>query len=250
MRKLGYILILILLFSCNGENVPDCFQNAGPIVQKEFTLVAFNKIIVFERVELIIKDEATQKVIVETGEYLLNDIDVSVKDGRLTLRNNNTCNLTRDYGITKVYVSSPNLVEIRNSSGLTVSSDGVLNYDSFKLLSEDFNAPELYHTDGDFDLEVNSNSIVVVTNDVSNVFMSGEVDSININFASGDGRFEGANLIAQNINVFHRSSNDMILNPQQSLTGEIRSTGDIKSVNEPPTVDVEEFYTGRLIFLD
>lgn len=250
MKKVVYILILVLLFSCNGENVPDCFQNAGNIVQQEFTLNTFDKITVFERVELTIKDEAEQKVVVETGAYLLNDIEVLVEDGRLIIRNNNACNLTRDYGITKVYVSSPNLTEIRQSSGLTVSSDGVLNYNSIVLFSEDFNASEEFHTNGDFNLIVNSSSIGVVTNDVSNVFMSGSVQNLNITFASGDGRFEGANLIAQNINVFHRGSNDMILNPQQSLTGEIRSTGDVISLNQPSTVDVEEFYTGQLIFQD
>lgn len=250
MRVILHILILVLLFSCNGENVPDCFQNAGNIVQQEFTLNVFDKITVFERVELIIKDETEQKVVVETGEYLLNDIEVSVEDGRLIIRNNNTCNLTRDYGITKVYVSSPNLTEIRQSSGLTISSDGALNYDSIVLLSEDFNASEEFHTNGNFNLEINSETVRITTNDNSSVFLSGAVTNINIGFFSGDGRFEGANLIAQNINVFHRGSNDMIINPQQSLTGEIRSTGDVISLNQPSTLDVEEFYTGQLIFQD
>ncbi|MFT4803434.1 MAG: hypothetical protein ACI9YE_000627, partial [Psychroserpens sp.] len=47
-----------------------------------------------------------------------------------------------------------------------------------------------------------------------------------------------------------RSSNDMIINAQQSLTGEIRSTGDVIVVNTPLVVDVEQFYTGALIFED
>ena len=47
--------------------------------------MSFNKITVFSRVELIIKQEATQKVIVETGEYLLNDIEVKVENNRLLI---------------------------------------------------------------------------------------------------------------------------------------------------------------------
>ena len=42
----------------------------------------------------------------------------------------------------------------------------------------------------------------------------------------------------------------MIINPQQSLTGVITGTGDVIAVNRPPVVDVEERYTGRLIFED
>jgi len=248
MKHLVYIFIGIILLSCNGDNVPDCFQNSGSIIQQEFEVSTFDKITVFERIELVITDEPTQKVVVETGEHLLNDIEVKVENGRLILINNNGCNLTREYGNTKVYVSSPNVTEIQNSSGYSVSSNGVLNYPNLRLLSEDFNYPDVTHTDGDFNLQVNCNRIDITFNNLSSVFISGTVNNLFIGFYSGDSRFEGANLIAQNIDIFQRSSNDMIVNPQQSLTGEIRSTGDVISVNRPPIVDVEEFYTGRLIF--
>lgn len=248
MKHILYLFAAIVLLSCNGDNVPDCFQNSGAIVQQEFVVETFDKITVYERIELIVKDEPTQKVVVGTGEYLMNDIEVKVENGALILKNNNACNLTRDYGITKVYVSSPNLTEIRNSSGLAVSSDGVLNYTNLALVSEDFNATYVTHTDGDFNLQVNCDSIDIVFNNLSRVFISGFVNNLFIGFYSGDARFEGANLTAQNIKVFQRSSNDMIVNPQQSLTGEIRGTGDVISLNRPPIVDVEEFYTGKLIF--
>jgi hypothetical protein len=248
MKHLVSIIVAIVLLSCNGDNVPDCFQNSGAIIQQEFVVETFDKITVYERIELIIKDEPTQKVVVESGEYLMNEVEVNVENGTLILKNNNACNLTRDYGITKVYVSSPNLTEIRNSSGLTVSSDGVLNFSNLRLISEDFNATYVTHTDGDFNLQVNCNRIDIVFNNLSRVFISGFVNNLFIGFYSGDTRFEGANLIAQNIDIFQRSSNDMIVNPQQSLTGEIRGTGDVISLNRPPIVEVEEFYTGKLIF--
>lgn len=248
MRYFVYILVSILLFSCNGENVPDCFQNSGSIVQQEIEVANFDKITVFERIELIISDEPIQKVVLETGEYLLNDIEIKVEAGRLILKNNNGCNLTRNYGITKVYVSSPNLTEIQNSSGLTIKSDGVLNYANLKLLSEDYNYIDVTHTDGDFDLQVNSNTIKVVFNNLSNLSIKGAVNDLNLEFASGDSRFEGRNLVAQHINISHRSSNDIIVNPQQSLKGIIRGTGDVISVNRPPIVEVEQLYTGKLIF--
>jgi len=56
--------------------------------------------------------------------------------------------------------------------------------------------------------------------------------------------------VAQNANIFHRSSNDLIINTQQSITGEIRSTGDVLLVNTPTLIEVEQFYTGQLIFED
>ena len=40
----------------------------------------------------------------------------------------------------------------------------------------------------------------------------------------------------------------MVVNPQQSLEGQLRGTGNLISVNEPPVVEVERIYTGQLIF--
>jgi len=63
-------------------------------------------------------------------------------------------------------------------------------------------------------------------------------------------RFEGQNLIINDLRILQRSANVMIVNPQERLRGEIRGTGDVISVNRPPIVEVEEFFTGRLIFQD
>jgi len=248
MKKIIVFLITTLLLSCNGENVPDCFQNSGDIIQKEFTVATFSRIIVFERTQLIIKEAPEQKIIVETGEYLMDEIEVTVENDQLVLRNNNGCNITRDYGITKIYVSTPNIMEIRSSTGLSVLSDGVLNFETLNLISEDFEAEDEYRTDGDFRMEVNCTELNVVNNNLSNMFLSGTVDNLFIGFYSGDSRFEGRNLIAQNIRIYQRSSNDMIISPQLSLTGEIRSTGDVIVTNEPPLLDVQAYYTGHLIF--
>lgn len=248
MKKYIYILIAIVLLSCHAKVMPDCLQNAGPIIQMEIPVSPFNGIIVFERVQLILKQAPYYEVIVETGEYLRDDIEVKIEDDVLLLKDHNGCNIIRDYGITKIYVSAPNITNLRSSSGLPILSDGVLNYPELMLISEDFEVEGEYHTVGDFNLEVNCKNLNVVTNNLSHMFLSGTVENLNIGFYSGDSRFEGRNLIAQNITIFQRSSNDMILNPQASLKGEIRSTGNVIVVSKPPIVEVETFYKGRLIF--
>jgi hypothetical protein len=235
------------LFSCNNDSAPDCFQNTGDIIEQEFVVDAFDKITVFEGVELIITDAPTQNVVVQTGEYLLSDVKVSVVEGRLILKDENGCNIARDYGVTKVFVSSPNIVEIRNSSNFTVSSNGILNYSELNLLSENFGNEGEYSAIGDFNLQVNCDELQLVFNNLSTAYISGSVTDLFVGFYSGDSRFEGANLIVQNIQIYQRSSNDMILNPQLSLTGEIRSTGDVILVNEPPEMSVQVFYTGQII---
>lgn len=247
MKKLVYILCLVSLLACNSEDAGDCFQKAGSMVQEEINVVDFEKILVNRDVELILKQGSEHKVIIETGKNLLNDVSANVENNQLILVDNNNCNYVRDYGITKVYVTAPNITEIRSSTQYDVSSNGVLNYPNLSLLSEDFNVPGTF-TVGDFRLEINSTNLTVTVNGLSFFYISGHVENATIGFYSGSGRFEGRDLIAQNVKVYHRGSNDMVVNPQQSLTGELVGTGDLISVNQPPIVDVEQVYSGRLIF--
>ncbi|MCF8274003.1 MAG: DUF2807 domain-containing protein [Flavobacteriaceae bacterium] len=247
MKKIIYIAFIILVFSCNSDNAGDCFQTSGDIIQQEISLDAFDKILVNRDVELIIKDGITQNVVIETGKNLLNDVEAIVVGGKLILSDNNNCNYVRDYGITKVYVTSPNITEIRSSTQYDISSNGVLRYPSLTILSEDFNAPDTF-TVGNFRLQIDNLNFNIVFNNLSNCYISGKTNHLNVTYASGTSRFEGRNLMAQNVYIWNRSSNDMILNPIQKITGKISGTGDVICMNHPPIVEVEEQYKGRLIF--
>jgi len=247
MKKLLYIILLVFLFSCNSENAGDCFRTSGSIIQQEVALDVFDKILVNRDIELIIEEGITQKVVIETGENLLNDVEAVVVDDKLILTDNNTCNYVRDYGITKVYVTSPSITEIRSSTQYDISSNGVLTYPNLTILSEDFNAPDTFSV-GNFYLQIDNLSFNVVFNNLSNCYVSGMTNNLNVTFASGLSRFEGRNLLAQKVSVWNRSSNDMIIHPGQEITGKISGTGNVICVNHPPIVNVEEQYKGRLIF--
>ena len=247
MKKLIYIAYVFLLMSCNSENASDCFQTSGKIVQQEVVVEAFDKILVNRDIELIVEEGTMQKVVIETGKNLLNDVEAIVIDGKLILTDNNTCNYVRDYGITKVYVTSPNITEIRSSTQYDISSKGILSFPSLTILSEDFNAPDTF-TIGNFRLQIDNESFNVVFNNLSNCNVSGKTTNLNVTYASGITRFEGRNLMAQKVTIWNRSSNDVIINPIQPIKGKISGTVDVICVNRPPVVDVEEQYKGRLIF--
>jgi len=155
--------------------------------------------------------------------------------------------LVRDFNQTKIFVTAPEITEIRSATQFDISSEGVLTYPSLNLVSEDFNEDTGYTT-GTFHLTMNNQNLRIIGNNIASYFITGEVVNLNVRLFSGTGRFEGADLISQNVQVFHRGSNKIIVNPQQSLKGEIRSTGDVISLNKPDIIEVEEFFSGRLIF--
>ncbi len=247
MRKLYYILILVLLVGCDSENASDCFQRTGDIVRKEIGVPDFTRILVNPNVELILKEGDVTQVIIETGDNLLNEVSATVEGDRLVLNDSNDCAFFRGFNQTKVFITAPNIREIRSATQFDISSDGVLNYPRLTLFSETF-FEDTGNTTGTFHLKIDNQNLSVTGNNIASFFIEGATESLSINFASGLGRFEGANLVAQNVRVLHRGTNKIIVNPQQSITGEIRSTGDVVSVNRPPIVEVSTFFTGKLIF--
>lgn len=250
MRKLvHYCFLLLLLFAgCDSEDANDCFQTAGTIISKEVTVASFDEIIVYERVKLFLQKGKSHEVVVETGENLWNEIEVNVTDNRLSIKNSNACNLFRDYEITKVYVTTPNLTWLQNSSGSTIESIGTLEYPEIWLRSFNQEMDAAIHTDGDFELNLDVEKLRITNDNASNYFLTGKVEYADIFFAGGDGRLEAEDLIVQHYEVFHRGTNKMIINPQQSLKGTIYGLGDIISKNRPPIVNVDTRYTGKLIF--
>lgn len=248
VKNFSYLLIVVLFWSCNTEDGLNCFQASGDIIQQEFDVKVFEKILIRERVQLILTDGPEQKVVVETGENLMNDIIVASFNNTLSVKNDNGCNLVRDYGITKVYVTSPNISEIRNSSGLTILSDGTLSYPTLLLISEDEDNLEEYHIDGDFRLDVEVDFLQINSTGISNFFLTGTAERADFGLFNGDGRIEAQDLEVQDLKVFHRGTQKMIVNPINLIEGEIRGIADVIAVNEPPFVNVTEYYTGKLIF--
>ncbi len=248
MKNAIYILGMLLLIGCSSGKSWDCLQTAGDRVQQEMDVPEFTKILMWERTKLFLKQGEEQKVVIETGENLMNDIKVSVIDGRLEVHNNNSCNLVRDYGITKVYVTSPNITEIRSSTGYEIESVGTLSYQNLQLLSEDQGSEDQYHTDGDFRLSLDVENLSVVANGFSRFYLSGKATHAGFGLYAGNCRIYSEDLEVQELQVFHRSTGPMVVNPQASIKGKIVSLGDIISKNRPPIVEVEELYRGRLIF--
>ena len=237
-------------FACDSEDASDCFQTEGNLIQSQVEIGDFSKIRTENDVTLILKQDAEYSVTIETGENLLNDVAVFLDGETLVIQDNNGCNVFRDYGVTTAIVSSPNITEIRNSSSREVRSEGILEYPELTLISNTTGNLENPQKNGDFILQLNCDNLRVQANGQSVFYLSGYSRRARLNFADEWPRFEGEDLMIDDLTIFQRSATVMIVNPQKEITGEIRATGDVISVNEPPIVEVEEFFTGRLIFQD
>ena len=250
MKKIGYIIWMVLLVSCNRENTNDCIQTDGNLVTIPFNVPAFQKIRIEDDVSLIIKQGPAQEVLIETGANLLNDISVVVEGETLVIKNHNGCNLIRDFGITKAIVTVQNITEIRNSSIYHVVGEGELNVPFLRLISNTTGGLTDSKKSGDFTLTVRCEDFRIEANGYSGFYIDGFTEKATIAFEDEVPRLEAANLVVNDLHVFQRSANKMIVHPINRITGIIRGTGNVIAVHRPLLVDVEEFYTGRLIFED
>lgn len=241
MKKLIVLFSLFLVLGCDENQL---LESSGEIVSKEILVGFFDKINISEGIELHITDETETKVEIKAGENIIDKVTLSVIDNQLFIDAKSATKIFQSYEPVKIYISVDDLDTIYTSSQYNVYSENVLNFSDLHLQSG-------LHEDtasGEFHLHVNCNSLFVEDNRASFFNISGNVNDLTVAFYNGDERFEGENLIAQYVYVFQRSSNDIIVNPQQKISGIINSTGNVILKNNPPIVDVQVLYQGQLIF--
>lgn len=247
MKKYFVLFCWSLVFtSC--EKPSDCVESTGAIITKEIPVSAFNRIEVLQGIEVIITQGPEYNVQVQTGENLMDNIEIIQNGTVLSLKDISTCNWVRDFGQTKVYITAPNLEEIYSKTDRNISSNGILTYPILRLIALDSEGDGREGAGtGDFFIEINNYQLVIQNNNVSRFYVSGQTSEAILDFYAGDGRIEATDLTVQTIKVFHRGSNDMIVKPIQSIIGKIVSTGDIILKNNPPIINVEQLYQGQLI---
>jgi hypothetical protein len=249
LNRVFYIFFLICCVSCNSENAAPCLKTAGASATQEFNLDAFDQIRVAGDIQLLLRQGEEQRVLVKSGKNVIDEVQLEVRDSVLTARYNDGCNLARDYGITKLIVTTPRLTRVRNASVYDVVGEGTLSFPNLQLESNTLDADSaVFYNSGGFELTLDAQQIILSANGKAFFKLKGKTARLNVNFADKTARLESQELIAQRVEVFHRSANKIIVNPQNSLNGIITGSGDIISVNRPPSVEVIERFTGKLIF--
>lgn len=246
------LCFLILVTSCGISE--DCFKGNGNPITQTFPLDNFTKIKVYDGIGLVVKEGSNYEVKVTTSDNIIDDLDVRLDGDMLIVKDNSTCNITRDYGQTTVYVTIPDgtvlpiipELELHCKTSQKIQSDGILHSHIIRLfaIGDDGDAVGT----GDFHINVNNGQLVIESNNVANFHINGHCGELLLNFYFGNGRFYGEALHAENIKVYHRGSNDVFVYPIQKIEGTILATGNVILKNIPPIINVEEVFRGRVIY--
>jgi len=249
MKKLATIFIKLFfcfigIISCNSENGLSCFKKQGQLQTKEILVENFSKINISHGIELIVKQSNQQSIQLTAGKNLINNIKFEVADNELKITNENGCEVLRNYHSAKVYVTTPVLEKIYSISQYSVKSDGIFTFSKLHLetgITKEGPASI-------FEIQID-NDYLWINENVSSVFkISGKTKKLEVFFWGGNGRLEGENFFADDIYVNNRSSNDMIVYPVNSISGVIRGTGNVILKNVPPIIEIEQIYTGHIVY--
>ena len=247
MKKLWLLPVIAIFLGCNISE--DCIRNSGSMETKELTIgeADITSIYVYPNISLVLAQGEQNSVVVMAGSNVIDDISVTVDGNSLVLKDNSGCNLSRQYGNKTVVVTAKSAGEMNiiSNTSQVIKSQGTLSFPTLRLFAMDsFGGVGT----GDFIMNVDNGQLVVESNNVALFKITGATNELLLRFYDGLSRFEGADFEVQSINIFHRSANDMIIRPIQSLTGNIYSTGNVISKTHPPIVEVVQHYSGKIIY--
>lgn len=244
MRNVFILFCIISFLSCDSDSGSDCFKKQGEFTSEIRLTEDFNRISISEGVELWVEEADEYQVRVEIGKNLMDAIYTEVLDGELIIENDNRCSMLRNYHPAKIYVKTPDLKKIYSASDYSLHAVGVLRFPVLTLES----GIKTKTASSVFEMEI-ENQKLIVNDNISSVFkIKGETEDLEVNFWGSNGRLEAENLKANKVNVYHRSSNDMIVFPIEEIRGQLLSTGDLVLKNMPDTIDIEQIYTGQVIY--
>jgi len=248
MIKYIFLFISILILSsCDLEATKDCLKGAGNTEARNLNISDLERIIIRENIRLEITDSDIDELTAECGKNHLDQLEIIQNENEFEFKVNELCTTGFSEAPIVLKLKSSRLNYVRNSSQFEVVSTNVLKFENLSLISEDFNDSDALNL-GNFKVKVDNERVNIVGNGISDFEISGITQLFNFMTASGSGTILARDLEAEAITFSHRSFRDAIVNPGKSLKGEIRSSGNLISTKKPPLVEVEEFYTGKLIY--
>ncbi|MFH1321764.1 MAG: DUF2807 domain-containing protein, partial [Bacteroidota bacterium] len=226
VRTLYSITLIILLFSsCKKENEGDCFISTGEIIKKEVSTGEFSEIDVYDNINLLITQDTFNNVVIEAGENLIPFIITQVEDGRLTIRNNNRCDLVRSYKKKEVNVfATTNGIKriIHNGYGWIKNTDTLIN-DAIDISVNSY---------GDVELTVKVNYSHIDTHSGGDIILKG-TSLLNGFWTSGNNWVRCSELITDTTYLDASITGNCYVNATKKLDVKIHSSGDVYYSGNP-----------------
>ncbi len=242
MNKIFFLLVITLLFSCKKSQDRSCWKATGGLTTKEIQLGNFEHLYMGPHLKYRLVQDTVNKVLLIGGNNLVNFIETSVAENKLTIKNKNKCNFLRSYDkIVMVEIHFKKITNILFEGTEEVIAQNVMNTDYLTLVIKD--------GAGTFNLNVNALSLnFIVSHGWGNFKFNG-----NVNFLSMDVRSNGFgnayNLsVADSIHVISTTAEIVKINADSCLIRtQTHEKGDIYYKGIPTFIEHNSYGEGQLV---
>jgi hypothetical protein len=134
MKWIFYLFLFFFLLSCNKAEDRKCFKKIGKVVEKTINVPPFHLLHLLPKIEYVLIQDSTDKLVIKGGENLINFIEWKVNDSKLEIKNTNACNFLRKLDhVIVVEIHFTKLINILFEGSEKLSTKGKLKTDYFVL---------------------------------------------------------------------------------------------------------------------
>lgn len=238
--NLLYTLALLVVLLQNACSPAECFKRTGEIVKEERVVSDFNALLINDNVEITLRNDSSNIVIVEAGKNLISSIKTEVEGSILKITNENTCNWARSYNApVKVSVGARFIQSIEQFGFNAIKTAELLEVNDLKIACKN---------SGDITLNLKANNVNLFTSSTSYINLVGEASSLYLN-TNGMGEIYADKFTVSDITILHENINDIHVFPIKSLNVTFfpQNKGNVLYYNEPESITVEGSGIGKVI---
>lgn len=243
MWKYNYILIIgFALIACKKSEDRACMKSTGDPATKTILLEHFDRMYLGPHIQFNFIQDSTEKIVLEGGENMLNLIDASIFDNKLTITNSNKCNFLRTY---KKHVKAT----IHFKELVNIEYDGTREAFCLDTIHAEYLSVTMNESAGKLNLLVNAKVLYAgVNKNWGNFDIKGEVDFLKISLqGNGFGSTYGLK-VRDSIYVISNSGENVMINADNvMIKTQTMSSGDIWYKGTPTQINHQSLGSGQLL---
>jgi hypothetical protein len=230
------------LAGCAKDHEGDCFKSTGSIITERRALPPFQGIATYNNVNVTLVQDATGEPYAEvrTGENLQEDIELTVENDRLIIRNTSRCNWVRRYDTPReVTLHVPSIRDIALLGAGNIRTGGNFRADTvfFHLVGA-----------GDYDLDMTSDIIFLDMYELGDVRLRGTAEELSL-IVGGLGSIRATELQTNRcfFELTHNSDGSAYVTASDIVGGTHAGTGTLYYSGRPTTTDIRVTGKGKVV---
>ena len=240
---ISVISAMALLLTQCGKDEGICFSPTGKTIIENRTASPFHYVEIHDNINLILtQDPSGTGIAVEAGENVMEGITTEIENGRLVLRNVNTCNWLRSFDVpVNVYLTFTRLDTLITRAAGNISCTNYWSNESVSF--------EMIEGAGKINLKLDVfKSHIFIRYGTASVNISGS-SQVTFLISHGYGPLHAENLNSKFSYVSSFSPNDVFVNSTVELSAEIGNIGNIYYSGDPPVIYTNIIGGGKVVKL-